>query len=134
MTMIEQKKLNLINKTIMLGTLAHMDQYSTVDAVEPYNNDGENIVFYIEPLSTESYAIGDLREEGLINDKYYRGLDNFNNNIYPFDSKLDYKILSQDEKINKIYDSLDNKVLLFSPRINAKGQMNLAIEEVLEDA
>ena len=71
MTMIEQRELNLINKTIMHGTLAHMDQYSTVDAVEPYNNDGENIVFYIEPLSTESYAIGDLHEEGLINDKYY---------------------------------------------------------------
>ena len=133
MTMIEQKELNLINKTIMLGTLAHMDQYSTIDAVEPYNN-GENIVFYIEPLSTESYRIEELCEEGLISNKYYRGLDNFNNNIYPFDSKLDYKILSQNEKINKIYDSLDNKVLLFSPRINAKGQMNLAIEEVLEDA
>ena len=134
MTMIDQKELNLINKTIMLGTLAHMDEYSMVDAVEPYNNDGENIVFYIEPLSTQSYRIEDLCEEGVISNKYYRGLDNFNTNIYPFNNKLEYKILSQTDKINKIYDSLDEKVILFYPRINTKGQMNLAIEEVLEDA
>lgn len=134
MTMIDQNELNLINKSIMLGTLAHMDEYSVVDAVEPYNNDGENIVFYIEPLSTQSYRIGDLYENGLINNKYYRGLDNFNTNIYPFNNKLEYKILSETDKINKIYDSLDEKVILFYPRVNAKGQMNLSIEEVLDDA
>ncbi len=132
--MINQNELNLINKTIMLGTLAQMNSYSTFDAVQPYNNDGENIVFYIEPLSTQSYRIEDFYEDGIINNTYYRGLDNFNTNIYPFNNKLDYKILDQNDKINKIYNTLEDKVILFYPRINAKGQMNLAIEEVLEDA
>ena len=130
---INQSELNYINKTLILGTLATRYEEDITDAVEPASNEKEHIVFYIEPLSAESYLLEDINSTSLTR-HLYRALDNFNANIYPFNSKLDYKILNQKEKIAKIYEILDGKVILFSSRINTKGQKNMVIEEVLDDA
>ncbi|MEG2364068.1 MAG: AAA family ATPase [Romboutsia sp.] len=130
---INQNELNIINKTLMLGTLATGYEENITNAVEPASNEKEHIVFYVENLSTESYILEEINDRSST-EHLYRALDNFNANIYPFSSRLEYKILSKKEKIAKIYESLDGKVILFSSRVNAKGQKNMVIEEVLEYA
>lgn len=139
------------NETYLLGVLAtDYGDYpmlgETQEVVTKMKNrnfsENSNIMFYIKAISEEPSYIKNIVNSKCNSGELYVGIDRHHRNIdiYPFgykDSNL-YNLMSDEEKKEKIYNSLNGKLVLFKPAISYdqdtnKVYKNARIQQVLDE-
>lgn len=121
-------------ETYLLGVLAkneesypHLGITNSAVSVMRNNkdNDALNIVFYIKAVSDEPQYIKDVINVSCNSGQLYAGIDGHHSTTYiePFgyQNKNTYKLLSDEGKKEEIYKSLEDRLILFKPRIDADG-------------
>lgn len=121
-------------ETYLLGVLAkneesypHLGITNSAVSVMRNNkdNDSRNIVFYIKAVSDEPQYIKDVINVSCNSGQLYAGIDGHHSTTYiePFgyQNKNTYKLLSDEGKKEEIYKSLEDRLILFKPRIDADG-------------
>ncbi|WP_270670967.1 McrB family protein [Paraclostridium bifermentans] len=121
-------------ETYLLGVLAkneesypHLGITNSAVSVMRNNkdNDSRNIVFYIKAVSDEPQYIKDVINVSCNSGQLYAGIDGHHSTAYiePFgyQNKNTYKLLSDEGKKEEIYKSLEDRLILFKPRIDADG-------------
>lgn len=121
-------------ETYLLGVLAkneesypHLGITNSAVSVMRNNkdNDALNIVFYIKAVSDEPQYIKDVINVSCNSGQLYAGIDGHHSKTYiePFgyQNKNTYKLLSDEGKKEEIYKSLEDRLILFKPKIDADG-------------
>lgn len=117
------KKTKLLNCNFcyMLGTLAAGEQFYPTCGEEQspvtIMNGSSNVIFYIKPMSTEPDPVTEILKPVLMSDLYI-GVDSHqmsNSSLFPLAYRFTNNI---DQKKQMIYEVLQNKLVLFRPKIN----------------